>query len=193
MRGTKTITFDDCEFTYSKGGQFVRGNQITVREPGLGKWEVHSQMTAYVSKAALAFSRLAAGMQVPDRPVEDEPEVADQDEQQDVMQLMAMGLGVDEYPKFASYVKRVLTGSPRLASVGEDGESAVTDEVWDSLAENGGMEAVTRVMSEFTGFFFEALNKRRAKRSGAVTAPTSASPTKAPSPIARRPSSRLPS
>lgn len=192
MRGSKTLTFD-FEFTYSKGGQFVKHNRITVKEPGLGKWEVHSQMTAYVSKAALAFSKLAADMQQPARIEDEASEAPNPDEEQDVMQLMAMGLGVEEYPKFANYVKRVLTGAPRLASVGEDGDGAVTDEVWESLAENGGMEAVSRIMSEFTGFFFEALGKRRAKQNGAATAPISASPTRAPSPIARRPSSRLPS
>lgn len=190
VKGIKTIDFD-FDITYSKGGQFVATRQITVREPGLGKWEVHSQMTAFVGKAALAFSKLAADMAQPAGDGEAPATDVDVDEEKDLMSLMSMGLGVDEYPKFANYVKKVLTGAPRLAYVGEDQAQAITDEVWESLAENGGMESVTRVMSEFTDFFFMGRAKRQAKRNGADTPPISASPTRAPSPTARRPTSRL--
>jgi hypothetical protein len=195
MRGSKTIEFD-FDITYSKGGQFVTTRQITVREPGLGKYDVHATMTAFVSKAALSFSKLAkemrgAGGQQPEQSEPSAPPADDDD--QDVMQLMAMGLGIDEFPKFATYVKKAMTGSPRVATVGEGTDQAITEEVWESLDQNGGMEAVNKVMSEFTGFFFEALNKRQAKRTGAATSATSSSPTKAPSPMTRRANSRLPS
>lgn len=193
VKGIKQIDFD-FDITYSKGGRFVTTRQITVRAPGLNRFEVHAAMTAYVNKAALAFTEIAGKLQgsapaQPEAPTQP-PETASEDDQ-DVIQLMAMGLGIEKFPEFVVYVKRVLTNSPRLATAGESGDQALTDEVWESLEANGGMEAVHRVMSEFTGFFFEAMGKRQAKQSGVASAPTSASPTKGPSPIARRPSSRL--
>lgn len=194
MKGENTVEFD-FTFQYSRGGKFEEGHSITIRAPGLGKYDVHTTMTAYVGRAALAFAKLASsdsGQPAPhaDSSAEaDQPSGEDQDEQ-DVMQLMAMGLGVEEFPKFAMYLKRVLTGTPKLARV-TDTDVGISDEIWESLEANGGMDAVHRVMSDFTGFFLGSMAARQQKPNGAAPAHSSASPTKAPSPTRQRVNSRL--
>lgn len=189
MKGEKTINFDFA-FQYSEGGKFAEASSITVRAPGLGKFDVHTTMSAYVGKAALAFTRLASEMPQQAAAEADDDSGEPKTDDQDVMQLMAMGLGVDEFPKFAMYVKRALTGTPKLAHV-TDTKIGLTDEIWESIEAGGGMEAVQKVMSDFAGFFFEALGGRRAKANGAEPAPTSASPTKAASPMRPRATSRI--
>lgn len=185
MRGEKTVTFDFA-FTYSDKGHFVEAREITIRAPGISKFDTHARMKAWVGKAVLAFSSIAR----PTAASDDEPPAQDGDDDQDVMQLMSMGLGVDDYTAFCAFVKKALTGST-LATVGES-KIPVSDEIWIDLEDKGGMEAVFKVMSEFTGFFFAALQKSP-KPNGAAPAPSSASPSKAPSPTKPRALSRLPS
>lgn len=187
-RGVKTITFD-FPISYPIDGQYQETDRITVRSPGLGKYDVYSTMKAYVGKAMLNMSKARAGMkseveqkialQDDDDVVDVDGDDADNDEK-DVMIIMAMGLSTEEYPKFATYVQKVLTGSTRLATVGAEDKVAITDEVWTSLEEGGGMEAVNRVMSEFVSFFFDALPSP--KKSGKSKSPTSSSPPRPPSP-----------
>lgn len=184
-RGEKVVTFD-FNFTYSEKGSYVEANSITLKAPGLAKFDTHARMKGWVGKAVLAFSanaKPAAGGQS-----DDEPARKDDDDDQDVMQIMSMGLGVDDFATFAAYVKKTLTNST-LATVGDRGV-LLTDEVWMDLEKHGGMEAVMKVMSDFTGFFFEALTSR--KKSGAAPVPSSVSPTKAASASKPRALSRLP-
>lgn len=183
-RGTKTITFD-FPILYPVDGQYLETNKITVNSPGLGKYDVYSTMKSYVGKAMLNMSKARAGIKSDEElkiALQDDDEApaqdAGEDEDRDVMIIMAMGLSTEDYPKFATYVQKVLTGSPRLATVGDE-KCAITDEVWTSIEENGGMEAVNRVMSEFVGFFFDALPSP--KKSGRSKSPTSSSQPRPPS------------
>lgn len=171
MRGEKVI---DLGFSIdvSQGGEYVPADTVTVRAPGFrGKgFEIHTTMQAYVSSAALSFAKqreLFAGQ----RDAAEEP--GEGGDEQDVMQIMSMGLGVDAYPKFAAYVQRVLTNS-ELATVGESGR--LTDEAWEKIEEAGGAESCLRIMSEFTGFFFGALGS--SGKTGSGKSPTSSSRTK---------------
>ena len=180
MRGEKTI---DLGFMVdvSVGGEYVPADNVTVRAPGLGKFDVHTTMQAYVSQAVLNFSKMrgemTAAMESDDD--DDAAPAATGDDEQDVMMIMAMGLK-SEYPAFAAYVKKVLTNS-KLASVGD---SKLTDEAWIAIEEAGGTEAALRVMSEFTGFFFDALGSKR--KTGSDKSPTSSSRTKAGSNTKKR-------
>ena len=183
MRGEKTVTFD-FNFEYSYDGNFVEGNTITLRAPGLGKFDVHSTMQAYVSKAVVAFAaqiRDANKGQTQDTSSDDEEvsDTSEQDEDKDVMVIMAMGLDLEVYPKFAAYVQRVLTNTPKLATIG-DSKVPITDAVWQSIEERGGIEAVSKIMSEFTSFFFDALGSKKANGKGKPL--SSVSPSRGPSP-----------
>lgn len=181
MRGEKTVTFD-FNFEYSHDGNFVEANTITLRAPGLGKFDVHNTMQAYVSKAVVSFAAQLrdANKGQPDTSDNDEDvsDTSEQDEDKDVMVIMAMGLDLDVYPKFASYVQKVLTNTPKLATIG-DTKMPITDAVWASIEERGGIEAANKIMSEFTSFFFDALGSKKANGKGKHH--SSASPSKGPS------------
>lgn len=125
MRGEKYVTFD-FKFVYSEKGSFVEADTIKLRAPGLAKFDTHARMKGFVGKAVLAFSTIA-------RPTtgggaDEPPAHTDGDDEQDVMQLMSMGLDVDDFAAFCAFVKRALTGSS-LATVG-DTNIPVADEVW---------------------------------------------------------------
>lgn len=186
-RGETVVTFD-FEFSFSKGGQFVPANRIVVRAPGVAHLDIHSAMKAYASKVAMAMSEFASrAKQVSD---EDDTNKPDPDAEQDVMALMAMGLGTEEFPKFVQYVKRALSNRHALASVGDydpANPTPITDEVWDQLESAGGMEAIDKVMSAFTNFFFEALLRQNSRtKNGSADSHGSAPATKAPLPTSRR-------
>ncbi len=171
MRGEKRIEFD-FEFEYSANGQFASSRELCLRAPGLGKFEVHATMQAFVAQT---FGNLHS---MRDSFSQEETETQpDNDQQKDLTQFIAMGLGVDEYPNFFRYVYRTLTNCPRLAYV-DDGNNKqpVTDAVWESIEQRGGMEAINRVVSEFTDFFFTALASK--DESGADKLTGSSEPTK---------------
>lgn len=175
MRGEKTI---DLGFTISvsQGGDYVSADTVTVRAPGFRRADIHDTMVAWVSKASINFTKLRAGLPVSDQPIDDDEALKSIDDaDQDWMQMVAMGLEVDQYAGFASYVRKVLTNS-KLASVG-DVDAKLTDEAWEAIYDQGGMEAVRRIESAFVGFFFESLMST--KRHGNGKSPFSASPTKA--------------
>lgn len=164
MRGEKTITFD-FPIRYSKGGKFEEAYTITVRAPGLGRIDVYDTMKSYVGKAILNMSKLRSDLRkavdedaqaVLESEPNDEAEGEGEDDQKDVLIIMQMGLETEVYTKFVAYVRKVLTNSV-LASIGDDGKTKISDEVWEELAEKGGLEAVYMVMSEFVGLFFESL------------------------------------
>lgn len=196
-KGVKTIDLG-FEIAYSVKGQFVRTNTITVREPGLGKYEVWAAMKSFVTQAQPAILEVAAKAQaaaaaaghVPEPDPEVQPETEGEDDERDIMTWMALGLGDKKFQDYFRYVKTALTNAPRLATVG-DSEQPITDEVWLEIDEKGGMEAVTRIMSEFTGFFFGGQQKS-AKPNGGATSPSSPSPPPATSTTGRRATSRLP-
>ena len=190
MASQRTVTFD-FDFDYPNSGAYGRTNKVTVSAPSFSNYEVYSTMQGYVSQALLNFAKLRGETAKSEAEVEeDETETKDDEpDDRDVMVIMAMGLGVDAYPKFASYVKRVLTNS-RLAVVGEPGDTIVkiTDEVWDSIVKEGGMDSAQKIMSEFTGFFFDALASKG--KSGPAKSPTRSSPTVVASPTNTRSASR---
>ncbi len=195
MRGEKTVQFQDWTFTYSKGGKFVEGNSITVREPGLGKFAVYTTMSAYVAEAMAGIAERRASRKAPvasePAPEQDAVPDEDSDEQEDCLIYMRMGLPPERYHQFMVYLKTALTGSPKLAHVGGEEKAAITEEVWESIDDRGGMSAVMQVMSEFTSFFFDALESKSRKTSGGKSSTTSASPLPATSPTSAPVNSRL--
>lgn len=176
MRGEKTV---DLGFTFTVGQGdkgYVDVSTVTVRAPGFRRADIHDTMVAWVSKASINFAKVRAGLPSDaESTVEDEEAIrALDDDDQDWMQMVAMGLEVDQYATFASYVRKVLTNS-KLASVGDDGK--LTDEAWEAIYEQGGMEAVRRIESAFVGFFFESLLSTGRRGNGKSR--SSASPSRA--------------
>lgn len=195
MRGEKKIDLG-FDISYSMKGQFVTTRTITVREPGLGKYEVWSTMKSFVMQAqpgifeVAAKAQAAASAGVPAAEESDDPQPESEDDTKDILSWMAIGLGEKKFNDYMRYVKAALTNAPKLATVG-DSEQPITDEVWEALDEKGGMTAVTNILSEFTGFFFGGQQKS-AKTNGGATSPSSPSPPQGTSPTGRRATSRLP-
>ncbi len=199
MRGETILTLDD-PIKISENGNFAEVTSLTLRAPGLGKRHVHATMTAFVMEAisSLQSRRSSLEAMAKTQPAdvggslnvddEDAPKAAEKDEDPlGVWQMMAMGLGPERFQQFSDYVMKTLTGTPKLATAGDNG-SPVTDAVWEALDEVGGMDAVDRVLGTFTGFF---LVDRKSKRtSGPATSPSSSSATKAQFPSSTRANSR---
>lgn len=195
MRGEKTIEFE-FPIRYSENGEWNEATAVTVRAPGLDKFSIHSKMQSYVARAVFEFAKanehLRKGAPTGSASVEDDAEVEDEAanaDDQDVLVIMQMAMGVDDYAAFADFVRKTLTNAPRLASIG-DSKQPIKDETWLSIEEAGGLEAVHKIISEFCGFFFDALKSQ--KKSGQNKPITSSSPTKAASAPSSRKASRLP-
>lgn len=200
MRGETIITLDE-PIRYSENGSFSETHTITVRAPGLGKRHVHATMQAWVMEAISNLQNKRADLMKqaeaeakaknPLNVDDPEPGADGKDDTGEdplgVWQMMSMGLGPERFPRFQDYIMRELTGTPKLASVGDNG-SPLTDAVWESLDETGGMDAVGRVLGTFAGFFTGAPKSK--KPSGNVTSPSSPSPVMAGSRSNTRANSR---
>lgn len=178
MRGEKTITFD-FPIRYSENGKFEEAYTITVRAPGLGKYDVYTAMQSYVGKGIISFIKARGDVAKPDEDEYADNDAASPDEEkgeEDVMAIMAIGLDTKMYQEFATYTRRAITNAPKLATIGE-GKAPLSDAVWEELADKGGMEAINRVLSEFVSFFLDALGSK--KKSGPAKSVSSSSPTRA--------------
>lgn len=201
MRGEKTVTFDE-PFRISENGVFTEVDNITLRAPGLGKRAVHFAMSSYVMAAINEMQRKrpelmkaqvaeASPLNVDD---EDQPDgmghnQPPKDNEQDSLafwQMMQMGLG-ETFPSFADYVMKILTGAPKLATVG-DGETPLTDAAWEAIEETHGMAGIDRICGTFVGFFM--VSQKSPKRNGSAMPPSSSSRPRAVSKSSMRASSR---
>lgn len=200
MRGEKTITLD-YEILYSKGGQFVPTNIITVRAPSLDQYKIHSLMQSWTSEGALGWRKAnaetlakleaaAEAAQAAPAPQAGAAETPAEDVQIDVMHMMSQGLPPERYAIFSQFVMDTLKNNPRLAYVGGDEKAPITDHVMQQIGEQGGIADWDRIASDFSGFFMLGTGSRQ-KPSGADSSPTSVSPIKAPSPSPKRANSRL--
>ena len=182
MRGTKQITFP-FEFQYSEGGSFKKEFAVTLRAPSLGQFKVHNQMTAYAWMAEIGIAARFADIKRPEpsapdasEPQEPAAEETDQDKATRAMSVFAMGLGAEKYPEFVDFLKAKLTRNAALARVG-DTSVALTDEVWESIEAEGGMDAVMLILGSFAGFFLRTADSATtsAKGNGSSLAPGSRS------------------
>jgi hypothetical protein len=157
---TRVIEFP-FTFRYPRKGIFEEANSITVCEPGFDKRNTYRKMSSIVMEAqAVAQKKFA---QNPDEnkitveapasedgaPVE--PKLPDDFD----LMVIRMGLNADEYTRFCDWVQKELTNCKQLAFVGTDPDdkNPIVEEVWDSIARAGGMEAVDKVLSGFASFF----------------------------------------
>lgn len=156
MRGKKLVQLP-INFKYSDAGAFKEDCAVTISAPALDQFKVHSKMMAFASEAE---TNLAIKFASVERPKSDapEPEKEEQKEETDeemadrVLGIYAMGLGTEKFPEFMEYVKAVLTGNSKLASVG-DTNIPLRAESWDSIDLEGGLEAVSLLIATFAGFF----------------------------------------
>lgn len=162
MRGEKVVTFD-FDITYPNGqGGYETTREIRLRAPGLGKSEVFFTLKAYASKAVTGFAKIQSEIQQgrkKDASDDDEDETPKKDAKQDdvdTMYLMASGLDIPTFAQFSNYLRRAITNTPKLASMG-DSKAALSDEVWENIDTNGGMEAVNKVLAAYIDFFLEPL------------------------------------
>lgn len=199
MRGEKTLEFPFA-IRFSENGSFAESSRITLRAPGLGKRHVHNQMVGYIMEAyagasarrgmidQLAEADAKKGVKVA---TDDDQEQSAKDEPEDptgFLKMLAIGLGHDKYAGFCDYIIAQLTGSPKLATVGDNG-TALTEDAWESIADQGGMAEVDRVVGTFASFFVE--DRASPSKNGAGTSRSSSSPTKAVSPTNTPRASRL--
>lgn len=160
MRGTTTIEFD-FEFEYADGGQHHKAFAITLQAPGFDRYDVHTAMTAWIGKAALGFMANMPERQKPDGAERRQKANGDKTaeeiraERRSSLTNLAMGLGVDDYQRFATFLRRTLTKNSALARVAET-EVGIQDMTWSTIADQGGIEAVEEIMGAFIDFFTES-------------------------------------
>lgn len=166
MRDMKTIDLG-FTFQFSKGGQIADATEITVCEPGYDKRAVYRRMQGYVAQAQKGLLRMRSEQRSTAAPAPTEPPLegksaAEPEAEPDALFIMRMGLSVDEYEAFASYVQRELTNNKSLAFVGSnpDDRSPVGEDVWMSLDRHGNMDAIDKILSEFAGFFLSGRSTR---------------------------------
>lgn len=177
MRGETTVELG-FTFEYQQSVGENRGaadaDSVTVRAPGLSKFKVHTAMVAYVSQAMVGMMKALSGVNAQTGQADEAAERPEGD--QDVMQIMAMGLSDEKFSEFCDFVRKVLTREPKLAFVGDN--QPLNDDTWEAIAEAGGLEAVMKILGAFTDFFMAAQLKS-AERTGNGTSISSASPTQA--------------
>lgn len=153
MRGTQTITFD-FDFDYAHKGEFDTANAIVVKAPGLKDYAVHAWMKAAVTDALFNFAGRFAHLR--DQAGEEAGGGTSDSDEQDSLMILSGGMG-KAFPEFVERLRKTLTKAPHLAHVAVEGEPPLTDKVWESLAEKGGLEACDRVLSGFCGLFLHDL------------------------------------
>lgn len=195
MRGTKTLQLP-FEFEYSDGGTYVTTNEVTLTAPGIDRFHVHATMHAYVMDALFAMAKRAVELQGASEARKNaEEEEYEGDDQQDKKEIegkeffdqLALGMGIDKFPNFVTYVKKILTNNVHLARVGQ-GKMPITDETWERIEEAGGMEAVKDIIGTFSSFFVNSPGASKAN--GSEKLPISSSPSKAGSPTSTSTRSR---
>lgn len=163
IAGIKKIKFD-FEFIYQKDGDEELGDTIVIREPTLSDLDVHSYMTAEVTKGLFGAMPVMKSM-MPENEIEDASQSDDKgdgaEQERSAMFIMALGMDTEKYTKFQKYVKYLLTNDTRFAHV-ENEDIAVTDLVWKSIEEHGGMAAIDKILAGFTSFFIEAMDEKKA-------------------------------
>lgn len=184
----KTITFD-FEFAYSYQGNIVKGNCITVKEPGFQDRAVYRTMKGFIAEASAGFTRNRSESEIRDMAVEPTP-VADDaapaaaPAEADIPAylIMSMGLRPERFVDLCNYVEKALTSNKRLAFAGDDEKFGppITEIIWSEIAKQAGMDEVERVCSEFASFF---LGRKSLPRTAPTTG-TSSPATVQPDPLA---------
>jgi hypothetical protein len=179
-QGEKVVIFD-FQYKYSDSGQFKEEFAVTVRAPSLADFSIHNVMTAYAAEAQQ--NNQAAGMKMFSSISSEQLDAmfkerrANRDgEQTDLVELdtdmvtrvistYAAGLGAEKFDRFMAFLKKTLTGNPRLVTVGET-KIPLKDAEWEAIAQAGGMDAITQIMATFAGFFLEALPSKSPSANG---------------------------
>lgn len=192
MKSEAKVVFD-VPFRYSRQGQFETATEIKLVAPGLGKRHVHTALQAFVGEAVGSLQERRASLLAQAGATESrDAEAAAATGNDDTNPLgywmfMTMGLNDKSLQRLNAYLMAELTGSPRLASIGDTGEP-MTDAAWESLVETNGMEAVDRVLGTYIGFFMGSPKSK--KETGSDTSTTSSSPPKVASRVSMRQASR---
>jgi hypothetical protein len=160
IAGVKKIKFD-FEFTYSKGGDDDLGDTIVLIEPGYDDLEAHARMTSLVTKGLFGAMPLIKDAAQEGAGTGANETFDDSSDQRSAMWLMALGMSDKKYIEFVTYVKKLLTNDARYAHI-EGEEIGITDMLWKEIGRQGGKQAIDRILSEFAGFFIEAMQEKKA-------------------------------
>ncbi len=161
IAGVKKIKFD-FEFTYSKGGDDDLGDTIVLIEPGYDDLEVHARMTSLVTKGLFGALPSIRALEPKDQSEDTAAKSPDTSNKEgDDMWLMALGMSDKKYIEFVTYVKKLLTNDARYAHIGGE-EIGITDMLWEEIGRQGGKQEIDRILSEFAGFFIEAMQEKKA-------------------------------
>ena len=174
MKNTVKVVNFDFDFTYSSGGQMVSERSICVAEPSYDKQAVFHKMRTFATLAEKGVLDWLSRQPVREAKVDvaADSKPAGDDTAISALDSLRFGLPSEDYIKMVEYVQKELTASPQLAWVGSDtgqprAERAVLNHgVWESLAAQGGMDAIEKVVSEFADFFLG----RDSKKSSSATA-----------------------
>ncbi len=158
IAGVKRIEFD-FDFTYSKEGDETIGNTIILKAPGYDNYRLHSQLSAVVNKAfvkALPDLEKLGGK-------EDEEETkkpANDNSKDNNLFLMSLGMKDDDFAALVDKLKKKLTNNKALAHI-ENENLPLTDLFWKQVEEQGGMDAVDDVLSNYLGFFMGRIFEKK--------------------------------
>lgn len=152
MKGETQIEFE-FDFEFTEAGRTEKSNSITVRAPGYRRIELHDKMVALVNEALIGLVPKIGDLDRSAGAVSDGEPAAGQ---RDALMMLAMGLGNERFPGVMTMIRKQLTNAPDIAFV-TGSQEPVTDLVWESLADGGGVEAVNQVVSTFVDFFMPDL------------------------------------
>lgn len=162
VAGVKKVTFD-FEFTYPKDGDEDLGDTIVLREPSYEDIKTHAKMTSLVTKGLFGAMPILKEMggDVEEQITEQAQQANDNSQERSAMFIMALGMSDKKYIEFLLYVKKLLTNNNKYAHI-EGEQIGISDLLWKNIEKQGGKAAVDRILAEFTGFFIESMNEKKA-------------------------------
>lgn len=174
-RGKATVEFD-FGFEYSDGGEFCRATAIDLQAPGRGLIDVHNIMESWIGKGMVGAAKVH-------NDIKDLIASVDEDEAREKvkkgggkgrLKMLSMGLDPENYNRLVKYVLKSLTNSPLAMISGT--KIKLNEGIWNSLEEEGGLDAILEVVGEFIGFFEDKAptKKKSKKKSGTASSQISA-------------------
>lgn len=194
---TKVLTFD-FNFRYTRAGILDESSAIVLCEPSYTHQRTFHQMRAWCTMAEKGMISWLANVQnTMDRNSDPDAKVKPDDSQQpSALDTLRYGLTAEKYIEFVEFVQRELTGKKALAWVGSDDGAELAQRfelnagVWQSIGENGGMDAIEKVISGFADFFLGPRTPKASSETetavGLILPPVPVSTQKEPAPLRKR-------
>lgn len=181
MRGETMLTLD-FEFEFSHNGEVQKEFAVKLRAPGLDQYAIHNRMAGLASEAQVGLAQRYSKIERPKaadiaEAVAAAEQAVDQETESEaaarVLDAFATGLGPERFAETMDWLRRTLTGNAKLASIGDTG-TPIRDKVWESIADQGGLDAVNLILGTFIAFFMDGpARSRKGGGSGKPSTPPS--------------------